>query len=280
MNLHLNSALEVLDELRCDMGNVVHLLVLEHGTECRLLYRLGGEGFAKKVIRDIGHLTEHRQVGGTLDFETVRPGLAQQIFFAVDVSRRLALIGIIRTCEWGPAHLQQTHIVVRHRRILHFLHALLFLSFQVVQQILRPVSRSAEMEVVVKHEVNRIVSLRQLVVSAGHHRRAQLHHLIFQQRQLRQELLWIDQNAQFGLGVLHAYFHLRNAVVALLQHHIERHCDTVEQIAGLLGFLGLGQEIENRIVNAGHGALVILLVALDLHFALLFLPLLAFFEDL
>ena len=36
----------------------------------------GGESFTEEVVRDIGHLTEHRQVRGTLDFETVRPGLA------------------------------------------------------------------------------------------------------------------------------------------------------------------------------------------------------------
>jgi len=40
MNLHLDGALEVLDELLRDTGDVVHLLVLKHGAERRLLHRL------------------------------------------------------------------------------------------------------------------------------------------------------------------------------------------------------------------------------------------------
>ena len=40
VNLHLNGALEVLDELWSDIRNVVHLLVLKHRTKRRLLHRL------------------------------------------------------------------------------------------------------------------------------------------------------------------------------------------------------------------------------------------------
>jgi hypothetical protein len=76
VNLHLHRALEVLDKLGRDAGNMVDFLVVKYGRESGLLHCLGGEGLAEEVVGDICHLAEHGQIRGALDLQLVGPRLA------------------------------------------------------------------------------------------------------------------------------------------------------------------------------------------------------------
>jgi hypothetical protein len=65
--------------------------------------------------------------------------------------------------------------------------------------------RITQQEVVVEHEVQRIVPLGQLVFSSAVDGALYLHHFVFQKRQFGEELRRVDQNRELRAGVLHAH---------------------------------------------------------------------------